>query len=89
MYKDNKTKPSRIPCGICWENKLIYTGCSICKGNYLCYTCYTHLESDNECPFCRCPEMILNIQDTPNTNDVFSYSVVPDLMRVLESRIIN
>lgn len=93
MYKDNKTKPSRIACGVCLENKLIYTGCSTCKGNFLCYTCYSHLESDNECPFCRCPEMILNIEppfnQDDNTNAIFIYRVMPDLMSVLESRIID
>lgn len=109
MYKDNKTKPSRIACGICWENKLLYTGCSTCKGNYICYSCYNHLENDNECPFCRSQEMILDIEATQrtddlwdylpsegnslnfhnNTNSIFAYNVVPELMSVLENRIIN
>lgn len=90
MYKDNNSKSSRIACGICWENKIIYTGCSTCKGNYLCYSCYTHLESNNTCPFCRCPEMVLNIEppqiEDENTNTTFAYSVIPELIMVIENK---
>ena len=54
--KDNR--PSRIACGICYENTILYTGCSRCNENYLCKTCYKSLESENECPFCRYEHMI-------------------------------
>ena len=56
-YLDSK-RPSRIACGICFENKILYTGCSCCNGNYICYQCYDCLAKENDCPFCRCPEMI-------------------------------
>lgn len=55
---DNKNRISRIPCGICYENKILYTGCSCCNNNYLCYICYESLVNKNTCPFCRCEEMI-------------------------------
>jgi transposase-like protein len=92
IYKDNKTKTSRIVCGVCLENKIIYTGCSTCKGNYLCHSCYNHLNNKNECPFCRSQEMILDIEymtADDNTSKIFNYNVVPELMSVLESRVIN
>jgi hypothetical protein len=56
-YLDSK-RPSRIACGICFENKILYTGCSCCNGNYICYQCYDCLDKENNCPYCRCPEMI-------------------------------
>jgi hypothetical protein len=56
-YLDSK-KTSRIACGICFENKILYTGCSCCNGNYICYQCYNCLDKKNTCPYCRCPEMI-------------------------------
>lgn len=50
-YKDYNTKTSRIPCGICYENRTLYTGCHCCNGNYLCKTCWVNV--NNRCPFCR------------------------------------
>lgn len=55
-YRDNRNRTSRIPCGVCYENKILFTGCSCCNGNYLCHSCYDKI--DNECPFCRCETMI-------------------------------
>lgn len=57
--KDYRTRKSRIACGVCLENKIIYTGCSCCNGNFICYSCY--LNVDNKCPFCRCEKMIDDI----------------------------
>ena len=56
-YLDSK-RTSRIACNICFENKILYTGCSCCNGNYICEECYECLAKENDCPFCRCPEMI-------------------------------
>ncbi len=56
-YLDSK-RTSRIACGICFENKILYTGCSCCNGNYICYQCYDWLAKKNTCPYCRCDEMI-------------------------------
>jgi hypothetical protein len=58
-YKDVRNRTSRILCGVCYENKILYTGCSCCNNNYLCRTCYDKI--DNECPFCRCEEMIKEV----------------------------
>jgi hypothetical protein len=58
-YKDVRNRTSRIPCGVCYENKILYTGCFRCNGNYLCRTCYDKV--NNECPFCRCDEMITEV----------------------------
>lgn len=63
-YLDSK-RTSRIACGICFENKTLYTGCSCCNGNYICYECYDCLDKENNCPFCRCDEMIF--QEPPQT----------------------
>jgi hypothetical protein len=56
-YLDSK-RTSRIACGICFENKILYTGCSCCNGNYICEECYDCLDKENNCPYCRCEEMI-------------------------------
>jgi hypothetical protein len=56
-YLDSK-RTSRIACGICFENKILYTGCSCCNGNYICYQCYDCLDKENTCPYCRCEVMI-------------------------------
>lgn len=57
-YKDNLYRVGRIPCGVCYENKILYTGCTCCNNNYLCQSCYGNV--GNECPFCR-SEMITPI----------------------------
>lgn len=56
-YFDSK-RTSRIACGICFENTILYTGCSCCNGNYICEECYECLAKENTCPYCRCEEMI-------------------------------
>lgn len=73
-YKETKGKTSRIPCGVCLENKILYTGCFECKGNYLCLSCYSKV--NNECPFCRCKEMVckdfsVNELETDNWGEWF------------------
>ena len=62
-YKDKTNKKSRILCGVCYENRILYTGCFKCNNNYLCRGCYYYLESENECPFCRHDKMITSIND--------------------------
>ena len=57
-YYLDRNKTSRIACGVCLENKILYTGCSRCNGNYICYQCYDCLDKKNTCPYCRCDEMI-------------------------------
>jgi len=47
---------SPLSCGVCLENKTLYTGCYQCNGNFVCLDCYNQLE--NTCPFCRCRLMI-------------------------------
>jgi len=47
---------SALSCGVCLENKTLYTGCFQCNGNFVCFDCYNQLE--NTCPFCRCRDMI-------------------------------
>jgi hypothetical protein len=61
IYKDylETKRPSRIACGVCYDNKILYTGCSACNNNYICKECYESLENENECPYCRCKHMIL------------------------------
>ena len=56
-YLDSK-RTCRIACGICYENKILYTGCSCCNGNFICEECYECLDNKNSCPYCRCEEMI-------------------------------
>jgi hypothetical protein len=64
-YKDIRNRTSSISCGICYENKILYTGCFCCNNNYLCQSCYDNV--DNECPFCRCNQMIKEV-DVSNDN---------------------
>jgi hypothetical protein len=52
---------SRFECVICYENKVIYTGCSNCNSAFLCFECYDKLPTCNECPLCRCGEMMINV----------------------------
>lgn len=59
----------RLACGICWENKTLYTGCFQCNGNYICYCCYFNLENENECPFCRNDGMTIGIECLPILED--------------------
>lgn len=59
---DDNRRDCRLSCGVCWENKTIYTGCFQCNGNYICSTCYFNLENENECPFCRHDGMIIGIE---------------------------
>lgn len=54
-YEYNRSK-SHLNCGVCFENKTLYTGCFQCNGNFVCVDCYNQLE--NTCPFCRCRLMI-------------------------------
>lgn len=66
-YKDARNRTGRIPCGVCYENKILYTGCSCCNNNYLCHSCYDKI--DNDCPFCRCDEMVKSIDSIPDCDD--------------------
>lgn len=67
-YLDEK-RTARIPCGICCESKILYTGCSCCNGNYICYNCYIQLENENSCPFCRCNKMIEKMDKDEDEDD--------------------
>ena len=81
-YKDSLYRVSRITCGVCYENKILYTGCSCCNNNYLCQSCYGNV--GNECPFCR-SEMIkpFGLTDKPfefgHWYCVMSNDVLPDI----------
>jgi hypothetical protein len=59
-YVDTITRKSRLTCGVCYENNILYTGCRTCNGNYLCKNCYFNLENEGECPFCRQEIMMYN-----------------------------
>lgn len=62
---------SRYTCVICLENKLIYTGCSSCNSAFVCAGCYPKLY--NNCPVCRCDQMIkcINCRHLIRTGDSF------------------
>ena len=59
-YVDTVKRKSRITCGVCYEDTILYTGCRVCNNNYLCKKCYYSLEDDNQCPFCRTNTMMLD-----------------------------
>jgi len=59
-YVDTVKRKSRITCGVCYEDTILYTGCRVCNNNYLCKKCYNSLEDDNQCPFCRTNTMMLD-----------------------------
>lgn len=92
-YKDEMTKPSRIPCGVCYENKLLYTGCYTCNNNYLCRTCY--IKCENECPFCRDGMMISSENGLPRFDNqypknyfILTKEVLPDIPLAVENRVV-
>lgn len=75
LYSDwrDKDRHCRLSCGICYENKVLYTGCSTCNGNYVCKSCYTSMD-DNCCPFCRCDEMIQQVDDREDDDNLNEWS---------------
>lgn len=54
--KDIYKGESRLECVVCFEKKVIYTGCSKCHSAFCCFECYDKL--DNVCPLCRYDQMI-------------------------------
>lgn len=97
-YKDKNNKASRIPCGVCYENRILYTGCFECNNNYLCRGCYISLENENECPFCRHDKMITPINDITGISamspELFHHSIhlehiLKDLVREVKNEVID
>ena len=97
-YKDKTNKKSRILCGVCYENRILYTGCFKCNNNYLCRGCYYYLESENECPFCRHDKMITSINDITGISamspELFHHSIhlefiLKDLVREVKNEVID
>lgn len=66
---DDKRRDCRLSCGVCWENKTLYTGCFQCNGNYICHYCYFNLENEDHCPFCRHDGIITPIECLPIQDD--------------------
>ena len=89
-YRDTRNRTCRLACGVCYENKVLYTGCSCCNGNYLCHSCYDKV--DNECPFCRCSEMIKEVnygsEDLSNWVEKIIY-INKDIPLAVENAIID
>lgn len=93
-YKDEMTKPSRIPCGVCYENKILYTGCYTCNNNYLCRTCY--IKCQDECPFCRNGMMISSENGLPRFDNqypknyfILTKKVLPDIPLAVENKVMD
>jgi hypothetical protein len=80
-YKYTRPEGS-LSCGVCLENKTLYTGCYQCNGNFVCLDCYNQLE--NTCPFCRCSEMIKDDLEIPKQQKWFlkTHQIRADIKRL-------
>lgn len=80
-YKYTRSGGS-LSCGVCLENKTLYTGCYQCNGNFVCLDCYNQLE--NTCPFCRCSEMIKDDLEIPKQQKWFlkTHQIRADIKRL-------